>query len=292
MKFKTLQIVFILTSCVMGIFVIFLASLYASHYDNSKNTQIKPTFNPEIAVNEYWDFSGQKMATFGGLKLYVNNTDRNVIYALDDRGKVVWTIWGKDYGFENYEIRQVNQKLFITALYKDELGNYLQTLHVFDDRGKLAWKQTFVGGATMRVADGNTVILENSASTPCNTGCGAICMEGSENACSENAIWAFDLNTGKVIWKNSTPNYHGTVESIRDGKILSHSGGEGVGQFKFDYIIDLKTGTFEQATAIVNYRELGQDSKTLFFNPANRQLIYREAFTTNTIWKSGTKKKG
>lgn len=235
-------------------------------------------FNPEIPVNEYWHFSEQRGDNFGGFQLYINNTDKNVIYALNDSGKIAWTIWGKNYGFiSSPEIRQVRNHLFITAMSHDKLKNYINTLWVFDENGQLAWKQVFVGYIDMpqmHIIPKGYVILENRSTQSCDSGCGILCSEKPENKCGENSIWAFDINTGNVIWKNTTRNYYGTYfDSVNDEELIAHSGGVGAGRFLHTYVIDSETGVFtKHYINLVDAEKSEDNSFTLIYNHIAKKI--------------------
>lgn len=223
---------------------------------------VAETWNPEIPVNEYWDYG-----VLDGLHLYVNNTDRNVVYALDDAGKIVWIINGQDYGWQGFQISMTENHLFIHNSASDE---DLEVLRVFDANGRLAWQHTFYGYLDipqMKIINGETVILENRASTTCNKGAGILAenQELSDN-CTKHELWAFDLKTGNVLWVNNTGNFYGHYMSILpDGNISSNGGGWG--GFNYHYVVASTTGEVLSFSAEFEKLVYNENDQTVSYIP-------------------------
>ena len=234
---------------------------YVSFKDESDNAAVV-VWDPEIPVNEYWDFG-----TLDGLHLYVNNTDRNVVYALDDSGKIVWTIWGQDYGWHGFQISMTENHLFIHNPAQDD---DLEVLRVFDADGRLAWQHTFYGYLDipqMKIINGETVILENRASTTCNKGAGILAehQELTDN-CTKHELWAFDLHTGNVLWVNNTGNFYGHYMNILpDGNISSNGGGWG--GFNYHYVVASTTGEVLTFSAEFEKLVYNENEQTLSYVP-------------------------
>ncbi|MFA6053638.1 MAG: PQQ-binding-like beta-propeller repeat protein [Methylobacter sp.] len=226
-------------------------------------------WNPEIATNEYWDYG-----TLNNLKLYVNNTDRSVIYALDPQtGKIVWTVWGKDYGINGFEIRMSHDHLFISSSTgdKDYAG-----LWVFDKNGRLAWNHPFLGYLDMPqmlfIPEDKVVIESRSDTDSCLKGCGILCKgtKPPESWCTTHELWAFDLNTGKVMWVNRTATLYNMYLGLDEANNITASGG-GWGGFNHAYTLDPKTG--EVLTHVATLEENGINNLKLFEYNQNAQTV-------------------
>lgn len=244
-------------------------------------------FDPEIPVNEYWD-----RGEFNDLHLYVNNTDKNVIYALNDYGKVVWKISGEKYGIHGFEMTFFEDKIFIKDSAMNENGERWNMAWVFDGDGELNWKHTFKGYLDVpqaRVTVDNYLILENRSNNKCNTGCGVVCKEELQGYCYESNTWAFDLDTGKVMWRINTPNYFGHyLQLAEDGKILANSGGIGAGRLQHSYVVNNKTGVIESQVVSIDDREFNQDKvNALTYDLKAKQVYLHERWTDNRVWTLG-----
>ena len=247
----------------------------------------KIIFDPEIPVNEYWD-----RGEFNDLNLYINNTDKNVIYALDDYGKIAWTIWGEKYGIDGFEVIFVGDKLFIKDSNRNENGESWDMAWIFDGEGALKWKHTFKGYLDLPqslVTNDNYLILENRADNKCNAGCGVMCEAELQGYCYESNTWAFDLDTGKVMWRINTPNYFGHYLRLRDdGKIVANSGGVGPGRLQHSYIVNNKTGVIESQAVSIDDREFNQDTENALTYDLNAKQVYlHERWTDNRVWTLG-----
>ncbi|MDD5437595.1 MAG: hypothetical protein PHC70_00410 [Patescibacteria group bacterium] len=249
------------------------------------------SWHPEIATNEYWDYG-----TLNNLKLYVNNTDRNVIYALNpETGKIVWSIWGKDYGIDGYEIRMKDDHLFLSSGTgdKDYTG-----LWVFDKNGRFAWNHAFLGYLDMpqmlSIPDGKVVLESSSDTSSCLKGCGVLC-EGTkppEAWCTTHETWAFELATGKVAWVNRTGTYFGWALSLNDDGNIDSSGG-GWGGFVQNYTLSSKTGEVISHKAILYNASAGGGSG-LQYNQEDQTVSFingTNSYIHDTKWqvKSGSK---
>lgn len=249
------------------------------------NTEIKQVvFDPEIPVNEYWDWG-----EFNNLHIYINNTDKNIIYALDDTGKIIWTIWGKDYGINGFEIFRKKDKLFIKDTFADELKTDWSTLWVFDGNGQLKWKHTFKGYLDlpqMLVTANDNLIIENRSDNQCNAGCGIICREDLKNYCHETQTWAFNIDTGKIVWRNNTPNYYGHyLELGKNGKFIARSGGIGAGRLIHEYVVDANTGMIESQKVSIDDREFNQDKENALTFDLNAKEVYlHKRWTDEKRW--------
>ena len=230
---------------------------------------------PEIPVEQYWAFGN-----LNGLKLYVNNTDRNVIYALDDKGKIIWQIWGKDFGFEKFEIRLKNERLFVSAAVNG--ARYpTRGLWVIDGDGKLAWKYEFYGYLDMPemiITDSNLVLLENRYSQPAPGG---------------NVLRAFDIVTGKIAWSHGPKDFYGHYNFLQDnGNIFSKSGGLGSGRFTHQYELNAKTGAIlshkiivdDNEKAALNHTNLIQTYKQLIFDVLAKKISLVKYSDVNQIY--------
>jgi len=273
---KKFQIYFLVV-CLIAIIVLIGIIYFRS------TEQEKVIFDPEISVNEYWDWG-----EINNLHLYVNNTDTSVIYALDDSGKIEWEIWGKDYGFDTFEIRKEQDNLLITDSFNDELGTAWSVFLVFNVDGTLAWKHTFKGYLDlpqMLVTPDNYLILENRNDNQCNAGCGIICEDAYLNFCHESNTWAFDFNSGKVMWRNNTRNYYGHYLTLENRKIVARSGGIGHGRLIHEYIVDSSTGIIESQTVIMNDREFSIDKENaLVFERDNKHIYFQNILDKQNAW--------
>jgi outer membrane protein assembly factor BamB len=229
----------------------------------------------EIPINEYWAFG-----KIGDLSLYVNNTDRGVIYALDKNGKIVWQVLGADYGFPgsgkigygSYQIRLNSDHLFVTRTSEDKLKNDWTTLWVFDGAGKLKWTNNFYGYLDMPlmlVTPQRYVVLQNrNWSVPAETGCGVMCTKDSSVLKNESAVSAFDLNTGKIIWKNTSP-IGGRFVYNEKRKSLDVNGNCD----KSDYTVDIENGTITSyERGILCFRNKANSFARLAFVPASQSV--------------------
>jgi outer membrane protein assembly factor BamB len=215
------------------------------------------TVGPEIPINEYWDFG-----TMGnGVRLYVNNTDKNVIYALNGAGKIVWTILGKDHGFSSYEIRLRNDRLFITDFHTDGYQ-----LWVFRNDGVLAWSHEFNGYLDMpqmKIA-GNSVFL------------------GSRG--KDGGLRAFDMDTGTILWEQTQKGVGTDVEDGGD-VFITMSGGIGPGRLIYRYVISKTTGEVLDYTVKITDGEYGQDKKDLIFAPMQGIVRFSPWFSDEVLWQ-------
>jgi len=235
-----------------------------------------PSWKPEIPVNEYWDFG-----TLEGNRLYVNNTDRNVIYALNpDTGKIVWTIWSKDYGFERFQIKMIGDRLFVKGGSTD---NDIERVLVFDEHGQLRWSHNFLGYVDipqMLVGNGRVILESRTTTDDCLKGCGILCQgtKPPEAWCTTHELWAFDMSTGDVLWVNRTATlYNMNMGFQSDGNIRATGGGWG--GYNHAYTIDITTG--EVLTRVSTLHDRNQDSgaglvfdqnaQTVSFTPADNQ---------------------
>jgi len=249
------------------------------------NTETAPAYNPEIPINEYWDY-----ALIGDLHIYVNNTDRNVVYALGPTGKIVWTFWAKDYGFNGYEIRHNDRYFFLSGYAKDALGNIFAPLAVLGVDGRLRWLHLFDGGLdmpAMLITNSNALIIDNYDNGQCDRGCGVLCSnkKSSDDYCRNNALWAFDLETGRVLWKNATRSfYFGRQSELPDGDLESRSGGIGPGRWVHTYVVSSTTGLITAHRAIVSDREYGQDRKQLHLDENAKTIFLTDYSSTTTHW--------
>ncbi|OGL89465.1 hypothetical protein A3H75_01160 [Candidatus Uhrbacteria bacterium RIFCSPLOWO2_02_FULL_51_9] len=268
---------------VLGISVVALTVVYFVYVKKPVETGERSIFNPEIPINEYWDWG-----TINNLHLYINNTDKSVIYALDDTGKIVWTVWGRDYGIGRFEIFKTQDKLLIKSFISDELKTIWDILWVFDGGGRLKWKHSFKGYLDMPqrlVTTENNLILENRSDNQCNAGCGVICKEDLKNYCRETQTWAFNLDTGKIVWRNNTPNYYGHYLSLKDGKIVARSGGVGSGRLVHEYVVGSKTGVIESQKVSIDDGEYNQDKEnTLIFDLNARKISLHKRGTDTVRW--------
>ncbi|MFH0928683.1 MAG: hypothetical protein V1821_04405, partial [bacterium] len=272
--------------------VYFFASKTSQNTTIVAPNEAATVFQPEIPIEQYWDFG--KM---GENKLFVNNTDRNVIYALNPSGKIAWQIWGKDYGFDRgyggYEIRLIDNRLYITDRHTDATKNQWTYLWVFNSDGQLIWRQNFAGGLDMPqmhfLSDGKTIILENrSSGRECHQGCGVLCSQKPEMTCDESATVALDGDSGMIIWRNNASDYQGWALSVSpEDKITSRGGGWGYEEL--EYVLDGSTGVVESAKAVfgVTYKlpegsvEFLENKKTkiLAKDTALSEEMARVAFT-------------
>jgi len=241
-------------------------------------------FDPEIPVNEYWDWG-----EFNNLHLYINNTDKSIIYALDDTGKIVWTIWGKDYGIDGFEIFRKQDKILIKDTFVDELKTSWSILWVFDGNGYLKWKHSFKGYFDLPqilITADNKIITENRSDNQCNAGCGVICRDDLKNYCHETQTWAFNFENGKIIWRNNTPNYYGHyLELGENGKFVARSGGIGAGRLIHEYVVDANTGIIESQKVSVDDREFNQDKENALTFDLNAKGIYlHKRWTDEKQW--------
>lgn len=256
-----------------------------SPQDGARFVVPSSSWHPEIATNEYWDYG-----TLNNLKLYVNNTDRNVIYALDpETGKIVWTIWGKDYGIDGYEIRMQNEHLFLSsnAGDKDYTG-----LWVFDKNGRLAWNHAFLGYLDMPqmlpLPDGKVVLESRSGTESCLKGCGVLC-EGTkppEAWCTTHELWAFELETGKVLWVNRAATLY-NVNLGWDEKTgqITASGG-GWGGFNHYYSLDPSNGVVLTHLARLD-ENVYQGHRSFEFDQNNQTVSYVDGqyAARKVLWK-------
>ncbi|MDO8618181.1 MAG: hypothetical protein Q7N87_04850 [Candidatus Uhrbacteria bacterium] len=287
-KFKN----YLRTAFVLCVFLIIVVGVVALHLkkrsiqpqvSSTASTSTEGLFAPEIPINEYWDY-----ANLQGLRLYVNNTDRNVIYALNDRGKIAWVIQGKDYGIDGYEIRHSNHQLFLTGSHWDSLKGHYSTLWVFGMDGKLRWKHLFDGYLDMpkMLLMDSLMILENSSMNTCDRGCGITCKKQVETEiCHSDALWAFDVDTGRLVWKNTTRDFYPwLLERASDGNIVTRSGGVGPGRWRHDYTVSSTTGVIKSHSAIVNDVEFGQDRKHLIWDENAQTVALTMPYSSTTYW--------
>lgn len=231
-----------------------------------------PVSGPDIPVHEYWDY-----AKIQGKHIYVNNTDRNVIYALNDAGKIQWVIWGKDYGFSRFEIRIKKNYFFVTSGVVNKIGKDELHLWVFGLDGKLRWQVPFLRGADipqMQVTEDNKVIIAVRSQKDCGL-----------PSCIFFEIQAFDLDSGTTLWRSSD-QLHSNYLSLKDGEktLEASSGGIGMGRFIFNYSLDTATGLVNNFEVRATDREYSLDTKELVYQSDSDQLLYRTSWTTNTLW--------
>ncbi|MHB8830747.1 MAG: outer membrane protein assembly factor BamB family protein [Patescibacteria group bacterium] len=242
-------------------------------------------WNPEIRTNEYWDYG-----TLNNLKLYVNNTDRSVIYALDPQtGKTVWTIWGKDYGIDGFEIRMSHEHLFVSSGTgdKDYTG-----LWVFDKNGRLAWNHAFLGYLDMPqmlfIPEDKVVIESRSNTNSCLKGCGILCKgtKPPESWCTTHELWAFDLKTGKVAWVNRTATLYNMYLGLDEKGDITASGG-GWGGFHHAYTLDAKTGEVLTHKAILYHENRDGGNSIEFDQNVQTVSLVRGQFSARVVkWKA------
>jgi len=244
-------------------------------------TTTETMYQPEIPINEYWDY-----AVLNGLHIYVNNTDRNVIYALDEHGKIAWTFWAKDYGLNGYEIRHTDRYIFLTG----STGNWSAQLVVLGVDGKFRWIHSFEGYLDMPkmlITSSNMLVLDENNSGPCDVGCGILCgnKPSSDDYCESGALWAFDLDTGRVVWKNTTRDFYFYIQSeLPDGRVQSTSAGVGPGRWSHTYVVSSTTGIIEEHSAIVNDVQFGQDNKQLVLDENRQTISLTDYYSTTTHW--------
>lgn len=256
-------------------------------------------FNPQIPVNEYWDFTGDSFVSknkkLGNYRIYVNNTDKNVIYALDDSGKVAWEIWGKDYRFEKFDIRLINNHLVISTqtgyggvdVRTGGLKNSILKLWVFDQNGKLNWQKKINGSANlpqMVSLDERTFALQTSLSfqKKC-AGCTFF-----NKTWLLKSIAAYDIESGKLVWKYAN-NYYGNYLEVKNNELISRSGGVGAGQFAHTYTFNIKTGALEKHVATVSDRGYSENKDVeLIYDFFKKTIQLNKVFSTTTYWALGS----
>lgn len=242
-----------------------------------------PEFQPEIPVNEYWDY-----AQIQGLHLYVNNTDRSVIYALDDKGKIVWTFWAKDQGFNGFEIFRGGKYLFLKTSMDDVLDQYFERILILGLDGKVRVNQTFEGYVDLPkllvMESQDIAVLENRSGGICDQGGGILTQGKPEEYCSAGALWAFDLKNGRLLWKNATRTFYPYIqEELPDGRIKSYSSGVGPGRWAHTWVVSSTTGVIEEHQARVNDLENAQAPGVLTLDE-NKQTISFDGAGTGTAW--------
>lgn len=198
---------------------------------------VKPDSHPEISINEYWDF-----AKLPNRRIYINNTDRNVVYILDDKGKIVNTIWGKDYGLKYFEPRLVQEKntrpLLLLRKNEDKVG---RVVVVDPISGKVLWHTVFDGyfdGPQMQVLSGGTWIMESYG--------------GSKQGVHVRGV---NSETGAIKWEIVEPNYFGQYWNnykMPPGQYSTNSGGVGRGNWKFHYVVQVEANSSTPAGTVLS----------------------------------------
>jgi len=111
----------------------------------------------------------------------------------------------------------------------------------------------------MRITPKGYVILQNTGESDCDAGCGVSCAS-KPKTCDTGAIWAFDLATGRQIWKNTSEYFYGPyIRLADDTSIIIHSGGVGAGRFTHFYKINTETGVIEEHRASLVDTEFSED---------------------------------
>lgn len=194
---------------------------------------------PEIAVNEYWN-----VKNFPNRHVYVNNTDKGVIYILDDAGKKLGEFWAKNYGFPGgFEIRFFEDAegpvIFISNYF-----NKKTRLLAFDPIAvKFLWQKDYIGYLDLpqvQQLDKYNLLFENYG------------------ADSVNHLSRINIRTGKNIWELNDPNNFGIYYSKLNNpnELLVRSGGIGSGRWHFTYILDTVAGKFTSEFAAIDDQEL------------------------------------
>ncbi len=278
--------VIITTKVLIGVAILLCAALFLvkipRHHSLIKPPVKSPEINvisatstPEIAINEYWNY-----AQFPNRHMYINNTDKDVVYVLDDAGKKVGEFWAKDFGFPGYfEVRQ----------YKDAAGPIVVLSSATETHDGLMlaidpitpavlWHKKVSGSFDMpqvRVLKDGSILLENYGKDP------------GVNIANIN------IRTGISKWEISDPNYFGIYFNdyeMPPNQMHVFSGGVGQGNWQFTYVLDTEIGKiiseFASLSSLSDGHANADPTKDLVWHPTEKRIDFVERKTNSVYWSA------